>query len=94
LALRDETLELRPEVPLVGFSPAASGVAERLAWETAGPNRSSWIPPGELEGEGPPPDPGKEVTLGVSPKLVWLDIYDAPLVHVSGRDESRIDQVP
>jgi len=66
LALRDETLELRPEVSLVGFSPSLPGGAEGLTWTTAGPNRSSWIPPGELEGIGPSSDAAEKVALDIS----------------------------
>ena len=38
-------------------------------------------------------DPGEEVTLGVAFELIRRDLFDAPLVHVAGRDQPLRDQV-
>ena len=64
-ALLDEAVELGPEVSFIGLSAVPSSGAEGLAGAGACPNRFSCRPPCEGEGEGPAPDSGKEVALGV-----------------------------
>ena len=84
-ALRNEAPHLWPKMPLVVNAPALSGNAERLAGTGAGPDGRIVGDAGKSEGEGPASDAGEEVNLGVPHKIIWTDIYDAPLVHVAGR---------
>jgi len=82
----DEVEEGGPEVPLVSKPLSFACRAERLAWAGSAPSRSFVGPSCGAHGEGPPSDPGEEMALGVSHKVGWLDIFDAPFVHVAGRD--------
>ena len=41
---------------------------------------------------GPDADPGEEVALGVSQKVSWNDIIDAPLVYIAGGDQVALDE--
>jgi hypothetical protein len=66
MALADEPMKLRPEMPFVGKPCSFSGGAERLAGAGAGPDGAVVGPSGETEGVGPDADPGKEVALRVA----------------------------
>ena len=92
-ALSDEPKPVRPEMAGVVEAFAFSGAAEWLAWATARPNRSVSWPSGEVEGVRPSPDPGEEVALNVPGEVGGLDELDVSLVNVSGRDESRSEEV-
>jgi hypothetical protein len=91
-ALRDEAEEVGPEVSLVVEASSLAGGAERLTWTRAGPNRTVICPPGAAQGVAPDADPGEEVALGVSLKVIGFHVLDAAFVHVArrnvpGRDE-------
>jgi hypothetical protein len=73
-ALRDEVEPVGPEMPLVIKPSAFACRAERLAGTRACPNWCIVIPPSASQGVAPDTDPGKEVTLGVSPQIVGSDI--------------------
>lgn len=84
-ALRDEAAHFGPEMSLVVSPPALSGDTEGLAGAGTGPDGRIVGDAGKSESEGPAPDAGEEVNLGVPHKVICTDIYDAPLVHVAGR---------
>jgi hypothetical protein len=65
-ALCDETMELGPEMALVGKSGTFAGGAEGLARAGASPDGAVVGPSCETEGVGPDADPGEEVALGVA----------------------------
>ena len=74
MALRDEAEELRPQMPLVGRAALPASGAEGLAG--AGPSPDGSCPAGEMEGVGPPPDSGEEMTLVESNKIGRSDFRD------------------
>ncbi|MCK9506076.1 MAG: hypothetical protein M0Q95_18085 [Porticoccaceae bacterium] len=43
--------------------------------------------------ETPSSDSGEEVALGISSKVIWLNILDTPFVNVAGRNMSASYQV-
>jgi len=92
--LRDEAGELGPEMSSVVCSTALSGDGERLAGATAGPDRLVVGPSGESEGEGPAPDPGEEVVLGIPSKVSSSNVNDASLIHISWGDQPVLYQLP
>jgi hypothetical protein len=93
-ALLDKSAHFGPEVALVGGAPAFACFAEGLAGTGSGPDGGIIGDAGESEGKGPASDAREEVNLGVPHKVIWTDIYDAPLVHVAGRKVAGGDQVP
>ena len=78
--LADEPKPRRPKMSLVSAAALLSGGGEGLAGTGAGPNRSSWIPSGKLEGVSPAADPGEEMAVAVAGKSVGSDIEDAALI--------------
>jgi hypothetical protein len=94
LALADEVEPDRPEVSIVGAAFAFAGRTEGLAGTGTGPNRSIIGPSSKPESVGPDADAGEKVALGVSGKVIWSDISDAPFIHVTGRDVPGRDQIP
>lgn len=46
-----------------------------------------------MQGERPSADPGEEMALGVSHKLIWSDIFNTPFVNIAVRDELLTDQL-
>jgi len=93
-ALLDELEPGWPEVSGVFEAKLPAGRREPLAGTTAGPNFARVRPPGLAQGVAPDPDPGEEVTLGVALEVLGLDIQNAPLVNVAGRDQPLPDQLP
>jgi len=85
LVLADEPMEVRPEVPLVIKPSSRACLGERLARTGTGPNRSIIWPAGAAKSVGPHPDAGEEVALSVWLEVVWSNIADVPLVHVTRR---------
>jgi len=86
LALADEPMEVRPEVPLVIKPSSRACLGERLARTGTGPNRSIIWPGGAAKSVGPHPDTGEEMALGVGLEVVWSNIADVPLVDIARRD--------
>jgi hypothetical protein len=83
--LADEAIPLRPEVTsIIKPSPFARR-AETGAGAGTCPDRSVVGPSGESERVAPDANSGEEMALGISQKVCWLDILDAPFIHVSGR---------
>jgi len=92
-ALRDETEEVGPEVSLVVETSTLAGGAERLTWARTGPNRTLVTPPGAAQGVAPDADPGEEVALGVTTKVIGFHVLDAALVDIAGCDVSGLDKL-
>src|SRR6185312_10630137 len=80
-------------MPLVCKPSAFTCRAERLARAAASPHGSIIRPSGNGQGDGPPANSGKEMTLHVSGEFVGSDILDAPFVYVAGRKMASVDQV-
>jgi len=93
-ALADEIEERRPEVSGIVEPFAFTGNAEGLTWAASGPHGSVIRPPCAPESVGPDSDSREEVALGVTSKIRWVNIGNAPLVHVSGGDMSCLDKLP
>lgn len=93
VALLNETIELGPEMPLVGESSAFSGGAERLAGATAGPNGSVVGPSCKSQGVGPDADAGKEVTLRETCEVRRIHELNRPFIDFSVCDMTRRNQV-
>jgi hypothetical protein len=90
-ALRDEAVELWPQVPLVHFALSLAGARKRLAWAASSPNANIVWPPCELEGIWPAADPGEEMALLVSLKLMAAHLPYVPLVNVAFWYQVRLD---
>jgi hypothetical protein len=93
VALADEVEEGGPEVALVGGAELGAGRAEGLAGAASCPNRFSCWPVGELEGEGPASDAGKEMALRVLDEVIGFYFEDAAGVDVSSGDVSLFDKL-
>jgi hypothetical protein len=65
-----------------------------LAWARTSPDLDVVWDAGKAEGVGPSTDPGEEVALGVPPDVGRVDVFDAALIHVSGREMAFLDQFP
>jgi hypothetical protein len=88
---RDEPFPYRPEVSLVlGSFPPSCG-AEGLAGAGACPDGA--VPACELEGVGPPADPGEEVALSVAPEVVRWHVCDASSIYVSLGDQPVLHEL-
>jgi hypothetical protein len=71
LALLDEMVEGRPQVPLVSKPIAFACRAERLAGATSSPDGSIIWPSCAAQRVRPDSNSGEEVALGESSKLIW-----------------------
>ena len=83
-----------PQVSSIGMAFPLSSARKRLTGNGAGPDGQLVGPSGEPEGMAPTADPGEEMTLGVAFEVIRRNLFDAPLVHVAGRDQALHDQVP
>lgn len=93
VALPDEMVEGRPEVPEISNPSAFACRAERLARTGACPNGAVIGPAGAAQGVGPDTDPGEEVTLCVPKEFLRNDVFDAAFVHHPMGDVPGSDQV-
>lgn len=93
LALADEPMEVRPEVPLVIKPTSRACRAERLARTGTSPNRSIIGPAGAAKGVGPSADAGEEMALGVGLEVIWVNILDRSFVNVAWRDVACGNQI-
>jgi hypothetical protein len=93
LALADEPMEVRPEVPLVIKPSSRACRAERLARTGTGPNRSIIWPAGATKGVGPNADAGEEMALGVVLEIIGVDILDRAFVNIAWGDMACGNQV-
>jgi hypothetical protein len=93
MALCDEAVELRPEVPVVIEAFSLSGGAEWLAGAGAGPDRSVVGPSCETEGIGPDADAGEEVALGVAAEVRSSHVPNGSVIYVTFRYQFTVDQV-
>lgn len=72
----DEAEKVGPQMPWVIDTAALARVAERLARTGPGPQGAVVGPAGETGGEGPTPNAGEEMGLGVSPQVIRLHVLD------------------
>jgi hypothetical protein len=86
--LADEPGEIGPEVSAVFRPFFRTRTAEGLAGARAGPDGHVVWPTGKPQRVRPSADPGEEVALGVSVKVVSMYILDFPVVHVARGDEA------
>jgi hypothetical protein len=93
VALADEVVPGRPEVPLVSKSSAFASRAERLTRARPSPYRSIVWPSCKTKSSGPDPDAGKEVALRVAEQFMRFDVLDASLVDHPRCDVACCDQV-
>jgi hypothetical protein len=93
LALADEPMEVRPEVPLVIKPSSRACRAERLARTGTSPNRSIIGPAGAAKGVGPNADAGEEMALGVGLEVIRMNILDRAFVYVARRDVASGNEV-
>lgn len=93
LALADEVIPGRPEVPLIIKSSSFACRAERLARTGTGPNRSIVGPACAPEGMRPDADTGEEVALCVSANIFWSNIFNAPFIDITGGDVPPPNQI-
>jgi hypothetical protein len=70
LALADEVMPVRPEVPLIINPASATCAAERLARAASRPNRTVIGPTCGSQGVGPDADPCEEVALGEGSEFI------------------------
>jgi hypothetical protein len=74
-ALADEVEPGGEQMSSVSCASALASDGEGLAGRRARPAFEVFAS-GELEGEGPPADPGEEVTLSKPGKVIWADGFD------------------
>jgi hypothetical protein len=91
-ALRDEVEEGGPEVALVVETSTLAGGAERLTWARTGPNRTLVTPPGAAQGMAPDADPGEEMALGITTKVIGFHVLDAAVVDIARGDVTGLDE--
>ena len=85
VALADEVVEVRPEVPLVSNPAAFACRGERLARATACPDPSVVGPACRSQGVAPDADSGEEVALSVAAQVVRADVFNGSFINISGR---------
>jgi hypothetical protein len=91
-ALLDEPEPGWPKVPLVIKPCAFACRAERLAWTGAGPDGAVVGPSCASKRTAPDTDAREKMALSVRPEVVRRDIFDAPFIHIAGRDVPSLDQ--
>jgi hypothetical protein len=92
-ALFDEVVEGWPQVPLVIKPSSFACRAERLARTGTGPNKSVVAPSGRSQGMAPNADTGKEVALGETAQVAWVDIFNTSFINIARRDVPGFNQV-
>jgi len=75
-ALRDEPVEVRPQVPLVSHPAAFACRAERLAGAASRPHLSVIRDASATQGVTPNSDASEEMALSKSSKVIGRDIFD------------------
>jgi hypothetical protein len=93
-ALANEPRPVRPEMAAIIESACAPCGTERLAGTASGPDWPIIGPSGAAQRIGPDSNPGEKVALGVSNKLAWLDIRNAPFVNIAGGNVPGSNQIP
>jgi hypothetical protein len=83
LALRDEAVELWPQVPLVGGAEPSAGGAEGLAGAGSGPDGAAVVPASGAQGVGPDADTGEEMGLSKPCDVCRSHVPNRPLIHNS-----------
>jgi hypothetical protein len=66
----NKSKEVWPQIAIIRVAETLSSKAVGLAGTRPGPYRFGPAPPGEIKGKAPPPDPGEEMTLVKSGKVV------------------------
>jgi hypothetical protein len=92
--LRDEPVPDGPEMPGVDRPAPFPGQAKGLAGAGTCPDGPFVAPSRKPERVGPAADPGEEMALPVSGKLLRPDILDPPFIHVPRRQIPRRTKVP
>jgi hypothetical protein len=92
-ALADETVEIRPKVPLVGESSTFSGGAEGLTRAGAGPDGTVIGPSGKTQGVGPDADAGEEMALRETCEVRRIHELNRPFINFSVCDMTRRNQI-
>ena len=92
-AVHDEAVELGPEVAFVGEAFAFTGGAESLTGTGAGPAGLVVRPAGQRQGTAPPSDPGEEMALNVSPKIVPGNVSDTSIIYFSFWNQPVVDKL-
>jgi hypothetical protein len=93
-ALRDESFEHWPQVPLIGCALPFPRLGERLAGAAPCPDRPFVRPRCQPQRFCPTGNAGEKMTLPVSPKLGCTHVVNGSLVHPSSRDPSFSDESP
>jgi hypothetical protein len=94
LELADEGIPDRPEVTIIIKPLAFARLREGWTWAASGIDGPVIRPSGLSEGVGPDSNPGEEMPLGISHKLVCFDFPDAALIHISRRDYACFHKFP
>jgi len=92
-ALGDESVKSGPKVALVSRALSLASARKRLTWTGTRPDSGNAFESGPPQGEGPAPDPGEEMALIESGKVIWFDFKDAPFVHDPRRQVALRDQL-
>jgi hypothetical protein len=91
--LGDEIVKSGPKVALVGVSLSLASARKRLTRTGAGPDSGNAFKSCPSQGKRPSADPGEEVALVESGKVIRFDFKNAPFVNVPRRDLARRDQL-
>jgi hypothetical protein len=91
--MADDAEEVGPEMAGVVEAVAFASAAEWLARAGACDDGLAVGDAREPERPRPAADSGEEVVLGVSSKLSWVNISNAPFVDVAGRNFPGPDQL-
>ena len=89
MKLGNDSIPRGPKVPRIASPHSTAvfvGFAEWLAGTTSSECFSIARPFGEVEGSAPPADAGEEVMLGVFSYIIWVHLYDTPIVNESVGD--------
>ena len=89
----DARTALADEVPLVSKPSSFTCRAERLARTGCGPDRSAVRPAGPSQRVAPHTDAGEEVALGVSGEITWSNIFNTPIINISGGNQPGLNEV-
>ncbi len=82
-----------PEIALVLFSKPFACEAVGLTWARTCPKGTLVRPSSKSSCIGPPADACEEMALGVAFKVARLDIRNAPVINIAGRNQASGNEV-
>jgi len=91
-ASTDKSIHVWPQMPWIIDAEPFAGRRERLAGAGGGPEGPVVRPSSKSSCDGPEAGSGEEMDLRVACEVIGLDILDAAVIDIAGRDQAIGDQ--